>query len=666
MSKYISLLQAIPCFAGLSVQQREELLQLMQEVRYAAREKIVNEGELVDSVYIMVSGKAEVTHEVTKHPKKTAIPVALLNQGDSIGLNETGFFSSTGTRTATVTALSDVLALQLNVKALNQFLQEHHLESALYLASSQMLRMQLIKQSLPFSHLSYERLQWLTQHVEDITVDAGTVLFRQGEQGDRCYLIYSGQIEIIAENAQGATRQLALLKPPVLFGEATLITHAPRNATAIALEKSELLVLHHHYLQELLETEDAVAKMFVNLMVDRSRPLHNPHITVHHRVTVDKQEITILKNPDNDSYFQLSREGWHIWEQLNGEFTLQEITLNMAEKFNLFAPDVVAALISKLNEAGFINNLKINDMMYRDGQSFLARAMQKIRSILEIRFAISGADKWISIFYDKGAYLLFTRIGQLALALLAVTGLYAIIFTAGDMLEFFASSKTTFTLLFGLIPLSLLTSVFHELGHALAVKASGRDVRYIGVGWYWFGPIAFTDTSDMWLTTRGPRTVVNLAGVYANALIAGVAALLVLAISQPYLQAMLWLFAVYTYLSAFRMLSPLQELDGYYVLMDWLDKPRLRQAAVSWLVKKFPEEIFHPRLLRQHLPEISYWVACLVFLFLVSMITLYVQDFIFKAIGFHPPHHYLGLIIPFLVVIFSSLNVIAEIRKVEE
>ena len=36
-------------------------------------------------------------------------------------------------------------------------------------------------------------------------------------------------------------------------------------------------------------------------------------------------------------------------------------------------------------------------------------------------------------------------------------------------------------------------------GPRLTTKHYGREVPRVGVGWYWFGPVAYVDTSDMWL-----------------------------------------------------------------------------------------------------------------------------------------------------------------------
>jgi putative peptide zinc metalloprotease protein len=660
------LIKAFPCFEALTLSQSKEMAALMAEVRFTPQEKIVTENELVDSIYIIVNGEAEVMREVKQRKKAAQVPLAALRAGEGIGLNDTGFYSSTGKRTASVIAVTDMLLLRLELEELYQFLKKNDLEPAMYAASLQMMRMQFIKQSLPFAKLSPARLQWLADRVEELSVPAGTSIFTQGDEGDKCYLIRAGKVDIVMKNEKGEERRLALLKPPVLFGEATLITHTPRNATARAVNDSDLLVLRHEHLSELIESENNVANMFMTLMVDRSRPIKNPHVTVHHRTTVDGQEITILKNPDNGSYFKLSQEGSFIWEQLNGKQTMQDMTLDLAEQYKVFAPDVVAALIYKLTQSGFISNLEIDDNVQLGSSPLWVRAVIRVRRLLESRFAFGDADQWITKTYQKYVCYLFTKIGQFILAILAIAGFVAFVDNTGNVLLFFSYQHASWLLLLGLIPLSLVEVLLHELGHAYAVKAFGREVHYIGVGWYWFAPIAFTDTSDMWLATRKPRMLVNLAGVYVDMLAAGLAALFILLIPNPYLQGMLWLFALYTYIGGFRMLSPLQEMDGYYVLMDWVEKPRLRQAAVIWLVKKFPKALRQPHLFREHRPEVIYWIACILFLILVSILTLTVQTFVFAVLGIQSSDPYLSLILPLLVVVFSSLSIIADIRNQAE
>ncbi len=664
-----TLLSALPCFAKFSSDEIEKLAFLLSDVRYEPGETIVVEKALIDSVFIIVEGQVEVTQQLPikrrlrKKPRMTFVPVALLSSGDTIGLNETGFFSTTGIRTATVTALTAVTALRLDLKKLHVFLQEHpQLHTVMHASAEKMLRMQLIKLSLPFSQLSLERTEWLATQIEVMTVPAGSIIFQQGEEGDRCYLIQSGQVEVIAQEPGVPDHTLAILKPPLLLGEATFITNSVRNATAHAMTDCVLLVLKYEYLVELLESETAVADMFMTLMVDRSRPQQNPAVKFYPRTTEVGQKIVILKNSANGKYFKLAREGWFIWQQLDGRKTMQELTFAVAEKFNTFEPHKISALILKLAKGGFVVNLKVGE---ENGaiKPLWVRAMLRARRILEARVAIKNADKWIDKLYNKAAYLIFTRVGKCILTLLAVSGFISFIVFTQQAVQLFQTVHASAWLFVLLLPCMVFSVAIHELGHAFATKSYGYEVQYIGVGWYWFGPVAFTDTSDMWLGKRWPRIIVNLAGVMADLVTAGLCALLTLVVSNQYAQCFLWIFALYTYINAFRMLSPLQELDGYYILMDLFDRPWLRRSAVMWLMKGLPAALRRPSLFRKNKAEICYWLACIFYLIAVVLLTLWLQGFVFKLLGIQAPSTIVSLALPFMMVVISSLGILADIRE---
>lgn len=651
-----ALIAALPCFSQLTSLQCTSLATLFAEITYPPGETIVTEDATVDSFYIIVSGRAEVS-------KKNEL-LATLYPGEAIGLNDTGFFSATGTRTATVTSLTDIQLLKMDLQDFVEFLNHYpSFKTIMHASAEKMLRMLLIKKSVPFAQLSPARLEWLASQVETLHMPAGTVIFRQGEKGDLCYLIASGQVEILDESQKNAVKPLAILKSPALFGEATFITREPRNATAKAVEDCVLLALKNEHLIELVESENSVAKMFMHLMVDRSRPEKNTLVTEHPRVTGDGQEVVILKHPKG-VYFKLSQEGWFIWQQFNGKRTMQEITLLLAEKYKVFVPDVVTALISKLAKVDFIRNLMLDGDLAKPSQPMWVKCLQQIQKILEVRVAFGNADQWITKIYHRFFHYLFTRFGQIALAVIAIVGILSFAMSTSSVIHVFKTVPNSFLIAaLCLIPFSLLEAMLHELGHALTTKFFGHEVHYMGVGWYWFGPVAFTDTSDMWLSTRWPRLAVNVAGIYADIIIAGVCALLLWIIPTGYFSALLWMFALYAYLTAFRMSSPLQEWDGYYILMDLLDAPHLRQNSVIWLIKEFPKALRHPSLFLQYRKEVYYWLICILFLVVVCLVIMAVQSIIFHIIGHKPVNPLMNLIIPLLVVVVSSLSIVADIRS---
>ncbi|MBA3661782.1 MAG: cyclic nucleotide-binding domain-containing protein [Gammaproteobacteria bacterium] len=662
LTSRVTLLRGFPCFASLSVEQIDQLAGYLHEVHYSPLQSIVSQHDLIDSVYFIVQGSAEVTHEIINKKIIKSVPVALLNENESIGLNEKGFYSITGQRTATVKAVTPLLALKLSLADLTNFLQKNHLEKVMFASAKQTLRMHFIKQSLPFANLSPQRLKWLAERIKEKKYKAGDVIFNQGEMGEECYLIEAGEVGIVFQSPLGEIKLLAELSPPTLFGEATLITKSSRNATAKALTNCNLFVLRYEDLSELIESETNVAQMFMTLMVDRSRPLKNPSVSVHQRTAADGETITILKNEMTGKYFKLSDEGAFIWHALNGKQTLQDITMDLAHHFHVFAPDMVAALISKLNREGFISNIHVTAPV-QDKRSSWVKKLKKIKKLFASRIAFGDVDPWMTTFYQRFIRYFFTPAASVIWLILVIAGFLSFAVNTQSVLLFFAKKHISLLLLLGLIPFSLIAAFLHELGHAFAVKAYGREVHFIGIGWNGFLPIAFTDTSDMWLATRKPRMMVNLAGVYVDFFLAGMAALGILLISNPYLQGILWLFSLYTYVSALRMLSPLKEMDGYYVLMDWLEKNKLRHASVAWLVNKFPRSITNPRLFRENWPEVSYWVLSILYLVFITTITVIIQKSVYVALGIHTPSPYLTLIIPVLVFFLSCMNILIEIKN---
>jgi CRP-like cAMP-binding protein len=109
------------CFKALTEKESQELAALLVDKSVKAGETIVTEGDPVDSVYLIVKGTADVRHTTVGDKGLESHSVAALNPGEAIGLNETGFYSLTGRRTATVIALTDMTLLRLSLSEFHGF-----------------------------------------------------------------------------------------------------------------------------------------------------------------------------------------------------------------------------------------------------------------------------------------------------------------------------------------------------------------------------------------------------------------------------------------------------------------------------------------------------------------------------------------------------------------
>lgn len=89
-----------------------------------------------------------------------------------------------------------------------------------------------------FSGLTSNKLTEVADKMNLEHFKPGETLLRQGETGDRFYLIRRGEAEVSVEQ-NGAVRQLATLEEGQYFGERALLTGEPRNATVRARTEME-------------------------------------------------------------------------------------------------------------------------------------------------------------------------------------------------------------------------------------------------------------------------------------------------------------------------------------------------------------------------------------------------------------------------------------------
>jgi putative ABC transport system ATP-binding protein len=75
---------------------------------------------------------------------------------------------------------------------------------------------------------------------EEIGLEAGQVLFNQGERGDLVYAVEEGEIEIYRIRADGDEELLAVLGPGNYFGELGPMFNLPRSASARARTPSRV------------------------------------------------------------------------------------------------------------------------------------------------------------------------------------------------------------------------------------------------------------------------------------------------------------------------------------------------------------------------------------------------------------------------------------------
>ena len=131
----------------------------------------------------------------------------------------------------------------------------------------------------------------------------------------------------------------------------------------------------------------------------------------------------------------------------------------------------------------------------------------------------------------------------------------------------------------GLLVFVVLSSLFHELGHAAACKHFGLRHGGIGFGLYLNFPVLYTDVTEVWKLGRKQRLVVNIAGVYFQSIcLTG----LLVAFFCTGNDILRYLILIMNF--GFVMtLNPFFKFDGYWIMSDLLGVPNLRSRSKELL-----------------------------------------------------------------------------------
>ena len=112
----IQFLREVPSFKSLSAEQIETLADFCKAVTFEAGSTIFRQGEIGNSLYIVVDGRVGIEREVAD--ENDTVSVTMINPGEYLG-----FFSlfNQAPRSTTATAMADTVILQIEHDAFVAF-----------------------------------------------------------------------------------------------------------------------------------------------------------------------------------------------------------------------------------------------------------------------------------------------------------------------------------------------------------------------------------------------------------------------------------------------------------------------------------------------------------------------------------------------------------------
>lgn len=113
------------------------------------------------------------------------------------------------------------------------------------------------------------RLKPLAKVLDRKVFPAQSVIFSQGENAEKAFMILRGEIDISAVNKDGKQVHLTTLHGGQVFGEMALLVHKPRSATATTKTVCELLAISKTQLDEKMRSLDPFMKLWVETLAER-------------------------------------------------------------------------------------------------------------------------------------------------------------------------------------------------------------------------------------------------------------------------------------------------------------------------------------------------------------------------------------------------------------
>jgi putative peptide zinc metalloprotease protein len=304
----------------------------------------------------------------------------------------------------------------------------------------------------------------------------------------------------------------------------------------------------------------------------------------------------VVKEPIGLQYFRFHDEEFFILNMLDGHVSLQQIKDGFEQRF---APQKITfgdlqQFIGMLHRSGLVISNSPGQgksLRERGRKKKNKELMGKFANVFALRYRgfdperlLTGMLPWFGWVFTVPALIFFLLL--LTSSSLLLASQYETVYAKLPTFhQFFAADRWVI-----LAATMALVKVVHEFGHGLSCKKFGGECHEIGFMLLVFTPCLYCNVSDAWmLPNKWKRVWIGAAGIYVELIMASIAAYVWWFTEQgttinDLSLNMMFLNVVSTVLVNG---NPLLRFDGYYILMDLLEIPNLRQKSTEVLKRWF-------------------------------------------------------------------------------
>lgn len=296
----------------------------------------------------------------------------------------------------------------------------------------------------------------------------------------------------------------------------------------------------------------------------------------------------VIYDPLRHRYFQISEQDLNLLALFplgNGD----NVRRHLQQTGLSYDFDGMNDLIKFLNE----NQLVLNHGKAKGiGEQRKKSIGDSVAETFSLKIPLLRPQRFINATLPYAALLVSMPV-ILAWVLLTLTGVYL----AARQWDVFLAAASAISLADAMVAYGLTliaVKVLHELGHAYIAAARGCTVTSMGVMFYFYFPVLYTDTSDVWrVADRKKRLLVDLGGILVELAIAGVATFFWAILPDGNARSMAFFFATTSwFMSIVVNLNPLAKFDGYYLLCDLIGIENLYERSLSLVRKRVEGWLF--------------------------------------------------------------------------
>lgn len=125
----------------------------------------------------------------------------------------------------------------------------------------------LFAQSDIFADLDDEELEGVAEICDVLEMRVGEYVFREGDEGDRLYIVESGEVRISRVVPGTGEEAITVLKRGACFGEMAILDPSKRSTDAIVNSRCKLLSISRANFEMMLESDQALANKVLRSVV---------------------------------------------------------------------------------------------------------------------------------------------------------------------------------------------------------------------------------------------------------------------------------------------------------------------------------------------------------------------------------------------------------------